>query len=96
MAQAVKAFQQHAENFLVELKRRLFDGKVTSPVVGLTVRERRQTSIGLLVDVARERKSHRFRRIVQHVRGLVRESARPRTEKVENERTRRRSAHPFV
>jgi hypothetical protein len=28
MAHAVKAFQQHAENFLVELKLRLFDGQV--------------------------------------------------------------------
>jgi hypothetical protein len=28
MAQTVKAFQQHAENFLVALKARLFDGKV--------------------------------------------------------------------
>jgi len=28
MAHTVKAFQQHAENFLVELKLRLFDGQV--------------------------------------------------------------------
>ena len=30
MAHTVKAFQQHAENFLVALKIRLFDGKVNN------------------------------------------------------------------
>lgn len=68
MAQTVKAFQQHAENFLVELKVRLFDGQVEHRGVPTSKPSR------VLSVLTRRSQHHGFRRVVQHVRFVVRES----------------------